>query len=163
MVNLLMEIETMVKTNEEETNTQHPRSPTKPTKKKIFDQKPTVCADNFFFDNAICDWIGKNGFSSIGTTACNHVLPDGIEKKYLHVEKNTVGCPRSKAARFTHPIVAVKNCDGYQRVHVSFQSTSSTKITAVSCLNECSLFVEIRERGRGEHKRYWGIEMNDSR
>jgi hypothetical protein len=27
-------------------------------------------------------------------------------------------------------------------------------------LNECELFVEIRERGRKENKRYWGIEMN---
>jgi hypothetical protein len=164
MVNLLMEIETMVKTNEddaEQTNT-HPRSPTKPTKKKIFNRKPTVCADNFFFDNQVCDWIGKNGFSSIGTTARN-ILPDGVQKEYLHVEKSQVGCHRAKAARFTHPIVAVKNFDGYQRVHVSFQSTSSTNITTVNCLNECSLFVEIRERGKGENKRYWGIEMNDGR
>ena len=153
MVNLLMEIDTMVKTNvddAEQTNT-HPCSSTKPTKKKIFNQKPTVCADNFFFDNELCDWIAKNRFSSIRTTERN-VLPDGIEKKYVHVEKNPVGCPRSKAARFTHPIVAVNNCDGYQRVHVFFQSTSSTNITTVNCLNECSLFVEIHERGKGGHK-----------
>ena len=68
-----------------------------PTKKKIFDRKPTVCADNFFFDNELCDWIAKNRFSSIRTTERN-VLPDGIEKKYVHVEKNPVGCPCSKAA-----------------------------------------------------------------
>ena len=65
--------------------------------RKIFWKKPTVCADNFFFDNACCEWIGKNGFRSIGRTARN-VLPDGIEKKYLHIDKNNPGCPRSKVA-----------------------------------------------------------------
>ena len=66
-------------------------------RKKIFRRKPTICADNFLFDNACCEWIGKNNFSSIGTTARN-VLPDGIGKKYLHIEKNKPGCPRSKVA-----------------------------------------------------------------
>ena len=130
--------------------------------KKIFSRKPTVTADNFFFDNACCEWIGKNGFGSIGTTARN-VLPDGVQKKYLHIEKNKPGCKIAKTARFLQPIIAVKNADGYQHVHVSFQSTSSTNITTVNCLNECNVFVEIRERGRGEHKRLWGIEMNDAR
>ena len=109
----------------------------------------------------MCGWIGKNGFSSIGK-AVHNILPDGIEKKYLHIDKNQVGCPRSKVARFTHPIVAVKNCNGYQRVHVSFQSISSTNITPVNFINEYALLVEIRERGKGE-KIYWGIEMNDGR
>ena len=96
----------------------------------------------------MCEWVGKKGYGAIDTTARN-VLADGIKKKYLHLEKHAPGCPCSKVARFMNPIVTVKNYDGYQRVHVSFQSTSSTNITTVNCLNECKLFVEIRERGKG--------------
>lgn len=131
-------------------------------KKKIFRNKPVVCADNFFFDDKILRWIGENGYGCIGTCARN-VLPKDIEKKYLHSVKHTSGCKISKVARFTNPIVAVKEADGYQRVHVSFQSTNSTNITSVNCLNECRLFIEMRERGRGVNKRRWGIEMNDGR
>ena len=130
--------------------------------KQIFKTKPTICADNFFFDDKMNDWIGENGFSSIGTQARN-CLPAGVEKKYLHIEKHPAGCKYSKVARFTQPIIAVKDGQGYQRVHVSFQSTSSANISTVNCLNECKLFVEIRERGKGENKRCWGIEMNDAR
>ena len=39
---------------------------------------------------------------------------------------------------------------------------SSTNITTVNCLNECKLFVEIHERGKGKNKRYLDIEMNDA-
>ena len=130
--------------------------------KKIFRRKPTVCADNFFFDDKMCEWIGKNGFGSLGTNARN-ALPKGIEKKYLHGEKHVAGCKISKVARFTNPIVAVKDAGGFQRVHISFQSTNATNITSVNCFNSVKLFVEIRERGKGVRKRVWGIEMNDGR
>jgi hypothetical protein len=90
-------------------------------------------------------------------------LPRGIDKKYLHGEKHQSGCKYSKVARYTNPIVAVKEEHGYQRVHVSFQSTNATNITSVNCFNAVNLFVELRERGRGENKRVWGIEMNDAR
>ena len=132
------------------------------TAKKIFERKPLVVGDNFFFDDKSCEWIGKNGFAGLGTMARNALVKE-IDRKNLHVEKHAPRDPRSKVARFLDPIVAVKNSDGYQRVHVSFQSTSSTNITTVNCLNECKLFVEIRERGKGQNKRYWGIEMNDAR
>ena len=147
------------------TTTQAPSTTTNPNKKKkkkIFRNYPTVCADNFFFDDKMCEWIGKNGFGSIGTNARNY-LPKGIEKKYLHGEKHLPGCKFSKVARFTNPIVAVKNEQGYQRVHVSFQSTNATNITSVNCFNKVGLFVEVRERGKGVRKRTWGIEMNDAR
>ena len=134
----------------------------KKKKKKIFRNKPVVCADNFFFDDKLLNWIGENGYGCIGTCARN-VLPKDIDKRYLHSVKHTSGCKISKVARFTHPIVAVKETNGYQRVHVSFQSTNSTNITTVNCLNECRLFIEMRERGKGVNKRRWGIEMNDSR
>jgi hypothetical protein len=133
-----------------------------PLPKKIFRRKPTVCADNFFYDDKMCKWIGERGFSSIGTCARN-ALPKEIKKKYLHAEKHQSGCKYSKVARMTNPIVTVKNYDGYQRVHVSFQSTSSANITTVNCLNDCRLTVELRTRGKGTKKRTWGIEMNDAR
>ena len=130
--------------------------------RKIFRTKPTVCADNFFFDDKMLELIGEKGFSSIGTCARN-CLPKEIEKKYLHALKHPPGCKFARVAKMTNPIVAVKNCDGYQRVHVSFQSTSSANITTVNCLNDVRLFVELRERGKGKNKRTWGIEMNDAR
>ena len=131
--------------------------------KKIFRTKPTVCADNFFFDDKMLNWIGENGFSSIGTCARN-CLPGGIPKKYFHAEKHQAGCKYSRVAKMTNPIVVVKDFDaGFQRAHISFQSTSSANITTVNCLNDCRLFVELRERGKGNAKRTWGIEMNDGR
>ena len=58
----------------------------------------------------------------------------------------------AKAARFFEPIVAVKNDSrGFQSVHVSFQSTSSFNIASVNALNECTDFVELREKGRGKY------------
>mmetsp|Transcript_22194 Transcript_22194/g.33555 ORF Transcript_22194/g.33555 Transcript_22194/m.33555 type:complete len:160 (-) Transcript_22194:434-913(-) len=67
-------------------------------------------------------------------------------------------------ARFAQPIVAVKNDPNgrYQRIHVSFQSTLSCNISTVNALNEVFHFVKVRERGRGEQKRYWVIKMNHS-
>ena len=46
---------------------------------------------------------------------------------------------------------------------ISFQSMSSCNISTVNALNECNLFFEIRERGKGKNKRHWVIEMNDRR
>ena len=109
-------------------------TPKDPTKKKIFREKPVITADNFFFDDKMCEFIGENGYGSIGTNARN-VLPKGIEKKYLHGEKHQSGDKYSKVARYMNPIVVVKDKDGYQRVLVSFQSTNATNITTVNCLN----------------------------
>jgi len=137
-------------------------TPPDSSKKKIFRNKPVICADNFFFDDKMCHFIGQNGYGCVGTNARN-VLPKQIDKKYLHGEKHPSGCKFSKTALYTNPIVAVKDEGGYQRVHISFQSTNATNITSVNCFNSINLFVELRERGRGENKRVWGIEMNDAR
>ena len=45
-------------------------------------------------------------------------------------------------------------------MHVSFQSTSYYNIEYVNALNECTNFFELREKGRGNHKHQWVIEMN---
>jgi hypothetical protein len=52
---------------------------------------------------------------------------------------------------------------GYQRVHTSFQSTSSCNISTVNALSSCNMSIRRRERGRGDNKRHWGIEMNHAR
>ena len=51
----------------------------------------------------------------------------------------------------------------FERVHVSFQSTSSCNFSSVNSLNHCELQREQRERGRGKSKRKWFIEMNPAR
>ena len=70
----------------------------------------------------------------------------------------------TRAARFFEPIVAVKNDSrGFQRVHASFQSTPSCNIENVHALNECTEFVELREKGRGKYKQQCVIEINHAR
>ena len=67
----------------------------------------------------------------------------------------------AKSAGFFESIVEVKEyLRGFQSVHVSFQSTPSCNITSVDARNECTNFVEIREKCIGKHKHHWVIEMN---
>ena len=51
----------------------------------------------------------------------------------------------------------------FQRVHVSFQSTSFFNIRTVNTLNNCKTIDMIRARGEFYNKRYWGFEMNEAR
>lgn len=132
--------------------------------KKLFEKKPTITADNFFESDQSLEYLGEKGFGGIMTSARDK-LPRDIKSKYLHKLKTDPKSKPAKIARFAQPIVAVKNDPNgkYQRVHVSFQSTSSCNISTVNALNEIFHFVELRERGRGLQKRYWVIEMNHSR
>ena len=50
----------------------------------------------------------------------------------------------------------------WTRVHVTFQSTSSTNISTVNAINENQLFVRKKEQGRGEGKMHWAIKMNEA-
>lgn len=140
-------------------------------KKKIFREKPHTTWDNYFSGDAIYDWIGKNGFSC--TTTCRRDrFPKDIPKQYLHLKKTDTSL-RTKVARFTQPIIAVKDekeptSDGeenilFQRAHISFQSTSSCNIATVNALNGCKSYLRARERGKHDKKRNWVIEMNDAR
>ncbi len=136
-------------------------------KKGIFEKKPTICGDNYFQSDKVMDWLGREGFGGIFTTARDK-LPAKVASKYLHKNKTFPNCKVAKVARFCHPIIAVKEVKGkdginYERIHVSFQSTSSCNISTVNALNDVFNYVEIRERGRGENKRYWVIEMNHAR
>lgn len=100
-------------------------------------------------------------------TSARNSLPRNIKDEYLHKLKTDPKNKQAKIARFAQPIIAVKDVekDGkkYQRVHVSFQSTSSCNISTVNALNEVYNFVELRERGKGISKRLWVIEMNHAR
>ena len=58
---------------------------------------------------------------------------------------------------------AVEGKEEYERVHTSFQSTSSCNISSVNAPNECVLWIKKKERGVGKSKRLWGIEMNSAR
>ncbi len=73
----------------------------------------------------MCEFVGENEYGAIGSNARN-VLPKGIDKKYLHDEKNQSGYKYSKVACYTNPIVTMKEEGGYQCLHVSFQSTNAT-------------------------------------
>ena len=98
-------------------------------------------------------------------TSARNELPKDIASKYSHKSQTDPKNQCAKMARFAQPIVAAKNDPNgrCQRVHVSFQSTSSCNISTVNALNEMFHFVELRERGRGVQKRHWVIEMNHSR
>jgi hypothetical protein len=48
-------------------------------------------------------------------------------------------------------------------LHVSFHSTRGTNISTVNALSLVDLYVHKRNKGRGQQKRTWGIEMNDAR
>jgi hypothetical protein len=134
---------------------------------QIWKIMPHMTWDNYFSGCNILNHLGELGFGA--TVTCRRDrLPKDITETYLH-KKKTDSSPRPKAACYFNPIVAVKNVPavdgkkGYQRVHTSFQSTSSCNISTVNALSACTMSIRRRERGRGENKRYWGIEMNHAR
>jgi hypothetical protein len=138
--------------------------------RQIFTERPHTTWDNFFSGCQIFDWLGEKGFGATMTCRRDR-LPCQVPKEYLHAKK-TVSDTRSRAARFNEPVTAVKqtlfSLDDtehmpYKRVHVSFQSTSSTNISTVNALNSNKLFVVKKERGQGVNKRKWAIEMNEAR
>lgn len=132
--------------------------------KKIFRVKPCITGDNYFQNCKVAEYIGEKQMGAVFTSSRN-CLPKEIKPEYLQKERTDAKNRPAKIARFSQPIIAVKddNEKKFQRVHVSFQSTSSCNISTVNALNEVYNFVELRERGRKDDKRYWGIEMNQAR
>ena len=128
---------------------------------------PHTTVDNFFSGDEMLEWCGRFGFGLTCTTRRDR-LPGDIDDKYLHRQKTSTA-PVTKVARFLEPVVAVKavpesgDDKPYVITHTLFQSTSSTNISGVNNLNGCRMKVEPRERGKGENKRRWGIEMNEAR
>ena len=139
------------------------------SRRQIFKKKPHSTWDNFFSGDRICTYIGQNGFGATMTCRRDR-LPSGVHADNMCKQK-TSNEARPKAARFNQPINLVQIVAGdeaadtkaFVRVHTTFQSTSSCNISTVNALNECGMYVRKRERGRGDNKRFWGIEMNDAR
>jgi hypothetical protein len=125
-----------------------------PGTQQIFREKPHSTWDNYFSGCKIFDWMGEEGFAATMTCRRDR-LPKVIPSEYLHKKKTTTA-PRPKAARFNKPINAVKrttkvNSEGheeevYERVHVSFQWTSSCNISTVNALNTCTLSCRRKEK-----------------
>jgi hypothetical protein len=100
-------------------------------------------------------------------------LPKSVPRKYFNFIKAAPVNARSKVARFEQPIIAVKHVKhqdsdrvtdkkDYTLCHVSFQSTGGTNISRVSALLLVDLYVHDYSKGRGQQKRTWGIEMNET-
>ena len=128
-----------------------------------------MSVDNFFLDESSIDYVGKGGGGITGTLRKDRFLPK-VPSKYFH--KNATGVDsRSVATRYMNPIVAVSKVKGnaekgeedYERVHVSFQSTGPCNIVSVRGISSCNMTVRTKERGRGNMKQKWAIEMNEAR
>lgn len=140
-------------------------------RRQIFSTEPHITADNHFSGDPVMGWLGENGYGGLMTCRRDR-LPHDIEKKYLHhIKQQETQSQRCKVARYEKPIIFTKHVKedaehgkrSYSRAHVSFQSTGTTNISTVNSLNSCSLYVRTKERGRGQNKRAWGIEMNEGR
>ena len=131
--------------------------------KKIFKSPFHLTFDNFFSQEEVFHHAGSKGVGLLATLRRDR-LCQGVQNFYLHKEK-TQSNPRSKAARFIQPVIAVKTEDEYDIVHTSFQSTSSCNICSVNSFESTENFVQSRSRGRvkDENKRYYVIEQNFAR
>ncbi len=130
--------------------------------KPLLQAMPHFTFDNFFSGDSVIQHAVDEGLG-ISMTTRRDRTPTGIPAKYLCKVKMPVD-PRSKAARFMRPIFCIKkyNENSYAQL-TSFQSTSSCNIIHVNAINSCELYASPKERGRGDHKRHWAIEMNESR
>eukprot|EP00957_Ditylum_brightwellii_P018813 1413878-Ditylum_brightwellii.AAC.1 len=83
-------------------------------------------------------------------------LPRGVPLQYFHMKLTNPGNSGAKCEYYTEPIVMVTNKEDtenkkkYQKVHVSFLSTSSCNIQAANMLSSVSTFEETKERGIGK-------------
>jgi DNA-directed RNA polymerase subunit RPC12/RpoP len=144
------------------------------TRRQIFDGPPHITLDNFFSGDQVLQYLGERGYQATMTCRRDRLPNLGrgkLDKIFFnHVSGRTVD-QRSKVARFEQPIVAVKHVPAnpetgmkkYTLTHCTFQSTGGTNISGVNALLELGLYVRERNRGRGENKRRWAIEMNEAR
>ena len=69
--------------------------------------------------------------------------------------------------RYENPVVVIYQVpekDGkkaYTKTHVSFQSTSATNISRMNNLPFSGLYITMKQRGKGQNKRVWGIKQNE--
>ena len=133
----------------------------------ILPECPHVVGDNHFWSCNIADLLGVSGWGGTFTNRRDR-FPEGL-KDHVHKEKVAPGDAKAKAMRYQNPIFARKQVQAnkgkkaYTRTLVSFQSTGATNISGVNNLPSIGLYVKPKCRGRGEGKRWWGIEMNEAR
>ena len=141
--------------------------PRSDTRRQIFDRNYHVTLDNYFSGQNTLVLLGENNLGGMLTCRRDR-LPPGT-KKYLHSVKGVPVTQRSRCARYMQPVIASKHVPAqagkpmYTLTHVSFQSTGGCNIQTVNSLNKVELYVRPKERGRGDQKRRWGIEMNQAR
>jgi hypothetical protein len=128
-----------------------------PGVRQIFKDYPAQTFDNFFSGEGIMEHeeVGDR-WPLLMTTARNR-LPK-VAPKYLCKEK-TAGCKVAKAARSVDPITLVKG----NRVHISFQSTSSCNFGSVNTFSQVKAYTATKMRGRGKNRYARVIEMNTGR
>jgi hypothetical protein len=137
--------------------------------RKINAKPPHLVADNHFSGEEVMNLIGQKEYGATMTNRRDQ-FPPGL-KQYLHRDKVTPGCQKSKAMQNKMPFVAIKqepgDADGLTkactRTLVSFQSTGATNICGVNNLPSVSLYVAKRVRGKGPSQRIWGIKQNEAR
>ena len=129
--------------------------------KALFQTKPHITWDNFFSGTEIMEYAAQEGFG-LTMTCRRDRLPAGVPRKYFHHKKTPV-THRTRAARFEHPIVAVKQIAQSWMTMISFQSTSSCNFASVNAINSVSLFAHTKQRGREDRRKQWAIEMNEGR
>jgi hypothetical protein len=105
----------------------------------LWNELPHFTWDNYFSGDKIFNHIGLLRFGALMTCRQDR-LPAGIPEKYLSKKKTDIK-ERSKVARFNKPIVLVNESTTHQRVHVSFQSTSSCNLSSVNSLPKTNLYV----------------------
>ena len=129
----------------------------------LFRELPHMTWDNYFCGDELMDYAATVGFG-LTMTCRRDALPAGIPAEYLQ-KKKTDSEARSRAARFERPIFCIKSAGtgGSCIQLMTFQSTSSCNIIHVNALNTLDRYGEARECGRGNQKRKWAIEMNESR
>ena len=127
----------------------------------IFSRKPHFTFDNYFSGNEIMEYAAAEGFG-LTTTVRRDRLLKGVPGKFLAKGKTQTN-KRSRHARYEYPIFCVKRHGESVMTLTSFQSTSSCNIASVNGLNNCTRYCRTKERGRKQHRRKWGIEMNEAR
>eukprot|EP00536_Pseudo-nitzschia_multiseries_P010577 jgi/Psemu1/26386/gm1.26386_g len=137
---------------------------------KPWKRPPHLTVDNFFNGDSILDWMGERGLGMIGTVARNK-LPKGVPYKYFHKENESHSAQKfAPIAQICSPVTLVKEVPAkaesgkftkaYCRAHCSFQITGSCNLGSVNSSSTNSFFLHRKERGRGNGKRFWAIEMN---
>jgi len=160
---------------------------------KVFPEPLHITGDNYFSGDIIMNYLGERGFGALITCMRNrlpkgiktfhlHKKPtdtSDVTKVARFLEpvvaikvvkgKKILCCLFNKMFLSNSSVLFVVHYAGngdkkpYMLQHVSMQSTSSCNFSCVNSLNLCEMSVRKKERGRGAHRRAWGIENNEAR